>query len=121
MCSTTHVKQSAWSITKCGYSDTVTLQHIENRAAEARNHLRYISHNSHSRSASPIVQGTTMIHYQLQSGTLAFTSVCSSMRRWRGGDSKDAEEVQGDFTVHEVTHSECAEDSNRCMKSSIYV
>jgi len=89
MCSTTHVKQSAWSITKRRYCDTVTLQHIENRAAEARHHLRYISHYSYSRSTSQITQGTTMIHYQLQSCNLAecaFTSFCSSVIRW-GGDT----------------------------------
>jgi len=47
-----------------------------------------------------------------------FLLLCDQMR---GGDFKEAEEVQGDFTVHEVAHGEYIEDSNHCMKSSTYV
>ena len=71
MCSATHGKQFAWSITKCGRSETITLQYIQNRAVEAWNHRLDTGHSSHSRNASPIMQGTTMIHYQLQSCNLA--------------------------------------------------
>jgi hypothetical protein len=90
-CSLTYAKQQAWSTLTCTGWTEDTQNDVFSHPWEkicTNHHKMWVLWYSNTTDASPIMQGTMMIHHQLQSCNLAacsFTSFCSSTIRWMVG------------------------------------